>query len=87
MAAIPIKNQLGLHIRAAAKFVDVANRYSVKIQVRCKNKLINGKSVMALMMLAAKQGTALELIASGDDASKTIDALSHLINNHFGEND
>lgn len=83
---IIIKNRLGLHIRAAAKFVNVANQYSVKIQVRHKNKIINGKSVMALMMLAAKQGTILELIASGKDATKTIVTLSTLIDSHFGEN-
>ena len=82
---IIIKNKLGLHIRAAAKFVDIANQYSVKIEVRHENKTINGKSIMALIMLAAKQGTQLELIASGKDASKTIVALSALVDNHFGE--
>ena len=82
---IIIKNKLGLHIRAAAKFVDIARQYSVKIEVRNNNKTINGKSVMALMMLAAKQGTKLELRASGKEAAETLAALSDLIENHFGE--
>ncbi len=82
---IIIKNKLGLHIRAAAKFVNVANQYAVKIEVCHENKTINGKSVMALMMLAAKQGTTLELRASGEDATATITALSALIDDHFGE--
>ncbi len=84
---IIIKNKLGLHIRAAAKFADVANKYAVKIAVQHENKTINGKSVMALMMLAAKQGTKLELHVSGADADKTIAALTALVDNHFGEND
>ena len=80
-----IRNKLGLHIRAAAKLVDVANQYPAKINIRYQNEVFNGKSIMNLMMLAAKQGTELELIASGDHAAESLNALSSLIDNHFGE--
>ncbi len=82
-----IKNKLGLHIRAAAKMVDVANQYSANINIRYQDKTINGKSIMSLMMLAAKQGTELELIASGAHATESLDALSALIDNFFGEHE
>ena len=82
-----IKNKLGLHIRAAAKLVEVAKQYSVDIDIRHQEKTINAKSIMGLMTLAAKQGTELEFIASGQHASETIIALTTLIEERFGEQD
>ena len=80
-----IKNQLGLHIRAASKLVEVANKYQADINIRYQDRIINGKSIMGLMTLAAKQGTELEIIASGQQASETITALTNLIDGRFGE--
>ena len=76
-----------MHIRAAAKLVDVANQYSANVDIRYQDKIINGKSIMGLMMLAAKQGTEIELIASGQHAIESITALTKLIDNRFGEHE
>lgn len=82
---IVIINKLGLHARAAAKFVSTAARYQAEISVHCKGKTANAKSIMAIMMLAASCGTEIEMNATGDDAQAAIDALIALINNKFGE--
>ncbi len=80
-----IINKLGLHARAAAKFVTMASQYSCDVKLVLKGQNVNGKSIMGVMMLAASQGTNLTLITDGDDESTAIDALNELINNRFGE--
>ncbi|MCP4288043.1 MAG: HPr family phosphocarrier protein [Gammaproteobacteria bacterium] len=80
-----IINKLGLHARAAAKFVTMASQYSCDVKLVLKGQNVNGKSIMGVMMLAASQGTDLTLITDGDDESTAIDALNELINNRFGE--
>lgn len=82
---ITIPNKLGLHARASAKFVTHANHYSSVIEIIVGNKIINGKSIMGIMMLAAKQGTELTLRANGDDEKEAIADLVQLIENRFGE--
>ena len=84
-AQLIICNKLGLHARAATKFSNVANQYSSKIKVGCNGKSIDGKSIMALMLLAASIGTEVEICADGCDEEQAIAALANLINNKFDE--
>lgn len=83
---VTIINKLGLHARAAAKFVGVANRFPCDVRVgRCPATLVDGKSIMAVMMLAASQGTTLHLQADGEQEQDVIDALRALIEDYFEE--
>jgi phosphocarrier protein HPr len=82
---IEIINRLGLHARAAAKFVSTASRFASGIQVERNGQRVNGKSIMGVMMLAASQGTRIELLIEGDDAEEAWDALQALIADRFGE--
>lgn len=82
---VVISNKLGLHARAATKFANLCGRYACKMQVCCNGKTIDGKSIMALMLLAASKGTEVELSADGYDEGEAISALLELINDKFGE--
>jgi phosphocarrier protein HPr len=82
---VTIINRLGLHARAAAKFVQTAGHYGCTILVRRNDKEINGKSIMGVMMLAAGQGAELEIHTEGDDADAALAALEALIADRFGE--
>jgi len=84
---IEIKNKLGLHARAAAKFVSHASRFGAHIEVLHKEKRVNGKSIMGVMMLAAAKGTKLELIVNGEDANEMLIDLADLIDDKFGESE
>jgi phosphocarrier protein HPr len=80
-----ISNELGLHARAAAAFVKIANRFRSNITVKKESISVNGKSIMGVLMLAAPKGTPIEISASGPDADKAMTELGILINNKFGE--
>ena len=80
-----IRNRLGLHARAAAKFVHTATRYSSQIRVGRDGKLMDGKSIMGILLLAAAAGTSVIIIADGVDEREAIDALCRLIEGGFGE--
>ncbi|MDY7561867.1 HPr family phosphocarrier protein [Pseudomonas sp. 10B1] len=83
---ITIINKLGLHARAAAKFVGVAGRFPCQIRVgRTAESMVDGKSIMAVMMLAAGKGTDIHLHTEGDDEQAALDGLIELINNRFDE--
>lgn len=82
---ITISNKLGLHARAAAKFVAQASKFLSELQVKKQNQTVNGKSIMGVMMLAANKGTELELIFDGNDEEEMRDAMVALIDNKFGE--
>lgn len=83
---VTIINKLGLHARAAAKFVGVANQFPCDIRVgRCPARLVDGKSIMAVMMLAASKGTTLHLHAEGEQDDDALSALIALIENYFEE--
>ncbi len=83
---IVIINKLGLHARAAAKFVAIANRYPCEVRVgRALDALINGKNIMAVMMLAASQGTLLYLHTYGVQEEQALQALIALVENYFEE--
>ncbi len=80
-----VVNKLGLHARAAAKFVAMASRYQSEIEVEKKGRVVNGKSIMGVMMLAAAKGSELTLKAQGEDAEEALAAMAALIENRFGE--
>ncbi len=82
---LQIINKLGLHARAAAKFVTIASHYASDIQVERNGQLVNGKSIMGIMMLAASLGTSITLHIQGDDAQAAADALEALVADRFGE--
>lgn len=82
---VEIINELGMHARAAAKFVKEAGTFKCNITVNRDGMDINGKSIMGLMMLAAHKGSFITIKADGEDAQEAIDALKVLINNKFGE--
>ncbi|MBE7376080.1 HPr family phosphocarrier protein [Pseudomonas lopnurensis] len=83
---ITIINKLGLHARAAAKFVGIASRYPCDIRVgRCPASLVDGKSIMAVMMLAASKGTTLHLQTEGEQEEDALQALVALIEDYFEE--
>lgn len=83
---ITIVNALGLHARAAAKFVGLAKTFSAEIELQLDDqRTANGKSIMAVMMLAAAQGTTLALQADGEDEAEAFAALKALIGGRFGE--
>ena len=83
--SITIINKLGLHARAAAKFVTCASQFQSEIRVKRGERTVSGKSIMGIMMLAASKGTTLEISAEGPDSSDAITALTTLIENKFGE--
>jgi len=82
---IPIVNKLGLHARAAAKFVELASRHQAHIEVEANGRKVNGKSIMGVMMLAASKGTEIILSANGIDENQATESLSELIANKFDE--
>jgi phosphocarrier protein len=83
--SVTIINRLGLHARAAAKFVTLASGFESDIRIVRANREINGKSIMGVMMLAAGKGTQLEIVANGADAETAVDRLAELVRNRFGE--
>ena len=80
-----IINKYGLHARAAAKFVNTAKAYSSVINIGRNDELIDGKSIMSVMMLAASQGTELNVRIDGADEQDALSALQQLIDNYFDE--
>ena len=84
---VTIINKLGLHARAAAKFVTVASTFSCDIEIEKSGQKVNGKSIMGVMMLAASRGTKLVLITSGQHEADAADALEKLIAERFGEHE
>lgn len=84
-ATVEIINKLGLHARAAAKFMQTAAAYTCEVFVEKPGKRVNGKSIMGLMMLAASRGTELMITTEGDGEQEALQALVELINNRFGE--
>lgn len=83
---VTIINKLGLHARAAAKFVSVANTFPCTISVgRNASSLCNGKNILSVMMLAASKGTQLHISAEGEQAEQALTALQALIADYFTE--
>ncbi|MBI4516526.1 MAG: HPr family phosphocarrier protein [Deltaproteobacteria bacterium] len=82
-----IQNRLGLHMRAAAKLVQTANKYDAEITISKDGQDVSGKSILALMMLAAPQGSLIEVEAAGPQAAEAVDAIGDLLDRRFDEDD
>ncbi|HBE92180.1 MAG TPA: HPr family phosphocarrier protein [Gammaproteobacteria bacterium] len=85
--SVIIINRLGLHARAAARFVKLASVYESNVELISEHATINGKSIMGVMMLAAAKGTRLELRVHGPDELESATALKKLIEDYFGEDE
>ncbi len=84
-AELEIINALGLHARAAAQLVKLANRFKSEVAVECEGQSVNGKSIMGVLMLAAAQGMRVTIKCTGEDAAACLEELRALVNNRFGE--
>ena len=84
---LTIVNKLGLHARAAAKFVTCASTFSAEVTIRRDEREVNGKSIMGVMMLAAAKGSEIEVLTSGNDAEQALAALQELLADRFGEDE
>jgi phosphocarrier protein len=82
---IQVINKLGLHARAAAKFVKLASEFSSDIALARDGRQVNGKSIMGVMMLAAARGTHLILTADGPDEREAVRRIQELFEQRFGE--
>jgi phosphocarrier protein HPr len=82
---VVIKNKLGLHARAAVKFMNLANRFASSVWIEKDGNEIDGKSILGILTLAAVQGSDITLKISGSDESKALNALEALIEDKFHE--
>ena len=83
--AVTVVNQLGMHARAAAKFVHLATRYESRVKVARDAREIDGKSIMGILLLAAARGTILTITAEGPDEAAAVQSLIDLVKSGFGE--
>jgi len=84
-ASVTVVNQLGMHARAAAKFVHVATRYQARVRVARDSREMDGKSIMGILLLAAARGSTITISAEGSDERAAVDALVALVRSGFGE--
>jgi len=82
---LQLKNKLGMHARAAANFVKVAQQFKAGIHIEHKGQTVDGRSILDILTLACPKGGTLTIKADGDDASAAIEELEKLIENKFGE--
>ena len=80
-----IVNGLGLHARAAAKFVKLAGTFASQIRVTRGQRTVDGKSILGLLLLAAARGSAIDIVADGPDEAQALDALGALVERGFEE--
>lgn len=83
--SVTVVNQLGMHARAAAKFVHLATRYEARIRVARQGREMDGKSIMGILLLAAARGSIVTITADGVDEEAAVAALTALIEGGFGE--
>lgn len=84
---VRITNKRGLHARAAARFVTMAERFGASVDVARDGQVVSARSIMGLMMLGAGPGAEIELRAEGWDAKEALDALAELVESGFNEQD
>ena len=82
---VSVVNQLGMHARAAAKFVHLAARFQARVRVGRHGREVDGKSIMGLLLLAAARGTIITISADGPDEASAVDGLVALVQSGFGE--
>ena len=82
---VQVRNKLGMHARAAVKFVQTANTFNSEVKVVKDDQEANGKSIMGLLTLVAAHGVTMTVICDGDDAEAAVSALAELVGTGFGE--
>jgi phosphocarrier protein len=83
--SVLVVNQLGMHARAAAKFVHLATRFECRVRVARQERDMDGKSIMGLLLLAAARGTTIRISTDGVDEDAALEALTALVESGFGE--
>jgi phosphocarrier protein HPr len=83
--SLRIRNRLGLHARAAARFVHTASRFRSQVSASRNGRTMDGKSILGILLLAAPQGTEIELLVDGPDEAEAMAALEALVADGFGE--
>jgi phosphocarrier protein len=83
--SVVVVNELGMHARAAAKFVHIATRYQARVRVARDAREMDGKSIMGILLLAAARGSTISITAEGADESEAVAALVALVRSGFGE--
>jgi phosphocarrier protein len=83
--AVTVVNQLGMHARAAAKFVHLAARFDARVKVARDRREMDGKSIMGILLLAAARGSTITISAEGSDERDAVEALVALVRSGFGE--
>jgi phosphocarrier protein HPr len=84
-ATLEIRNKLGLHARAAVLLVQEANRFQAEVTVAKDGQVVNGRSIMGIMMLAAEQGSSIDVEVTGPQASEALAAIIDLVAQRFRE--
>jgi phosphocarrier protein len=84
-AVVTICNELGMHARAATKFVHLASKYNADVEVEKDGQWVNGKSIMGMLMLVASKGSQIRIRTSGPDGAASLAALAELVTAGFGE--
>jgi phosphocarrier protein HPr len=84
---LEIKNKLGLHARAAALLVQSVNKFTAQVSLSKDGQVVDGRSIMGVLMLAATQGSKIQVEATGEDAERAVRAIEKLVNSKFNEND
>lgn len=82
---VKVVNELGLHVRPAGAIVKVSNRFKSKITLQKDEDIVDAKSIMGVMMLAAETGSTIKIVADGNDAEDAVQALATLFEEGFGE--
>ena len=82
---LTIVNERGLHARAAARLVKLAGEFDARIEVKCADLSVNGRSIMGLLLLGAGQGAEISVTATGEDALQALSAVIELVSMGFGE--
>lgn len=83
--SVTVRNQLGMHARAAARFVHTASVFSSRVRVSRGSRVVDGKSIMGVLLLAAARGAVITITAEGPDEAEAVDALCRLVEAGFGE--
>jgi phosphocarrier protein HPr len=83
--SVTVVNQLGMHARAAAKFVHLAGRFTAHVRVARDQREMDGKSIMGILLLAAARGSIITISADGSDEDDAVAALAALVESGFGE--
>jgi len=83
-ATLIIRNAAGLHLRAAANLVKTADQFDAEVSIAKDGQVVNGRSIMGVMMLAAEEGSTIKVRAEGTDEAQAVETLRELVDGKFG---